>query len=501
MLAIDPYVTTNIQQQQLQNQQLQQQVRSQNMLRQVLSQPGAVDTQGKISPNALRQIMQADAVTALGLLQQQTQLQDAQSLRAYRQSETVREQRKDDLAEISEATAVYNQEVGSGTTSPDIAREHMQTRLQDYAKTRSGSQQDNDNWYKQASSMSPGALQVMAQAGEAQGAQAEPQFGTMVTPEGRVPVLVQGGTVMDPNTRQPMKVTGPIEKEGTPYGQERLDLAKRAEALREKVAAGGAGALSNDDKDFAAQMYLDTGQMPNMGYGQAGAAARSQILHRAAEISGQDYGSPRAGADAVAMRKQVMAADRSALTYAERSQTSIEQNAPTALKMLDGIDRLMKVVSMKGGPDALNQRYVDFEAKWAGDPDAREYLGYIAELGPEYGKIMAGATGSVAQTSDAAMSRVDQVISSNEPVSAMVGSLRGIRNGIEWRRENAAQAVQEARDRMRTDVEPGDNKPPGPPAPPGSAYKSAQDVVSAFHAKKLTRDEAAKILRENGWAQ
>jgi hypothetical protein len=217
MASIDPYVGVNIQGQTLQNAAARRQLQGQNMLRQVLSQPGAVDTQGKISPNALRQIMQADAVTALGLLQQQTQLQDAQSLRAYRQSETVREQRKDDLAEISEATAVYNQEVGSGTTSPDIAREHMQTRLQDYAKTRSGSQQDNDNWYKQASSMSPGALQVMAQAGEAQGAQAEPTFGTMVTPEGRVPVLVQGGTVMDPNTRQPMKVTGPIERETTGF--------------------------------------------------------------------------------------------------------------------------------------------------------------------------------------------------------------------------------------------------------------------------------------------
>lgn len=66
----------------------------------------------------------------------------------------------------------------------------------------------------------------------------------------------------------------------TPFQQGSLGLQKRR--LDEEMATGTP--LTKDTLDFAAQMYIQTGQMPQVGMGKAAQALRSQILTRAAEI-------------------------------------------------------------------------------------------------------------------------------------------------------------------------------------------------------------------------
>jgi hypothetical protein len=47
---------------------------------------------------------------------------------------------------------------------------------------------------------------------------------------------------------------------------------------------------------------------------------------------------------------------------------------------------------------------------------------------------------------------------------------------------------------------PGDGKDKEPAQAPQSAYKSADDVVSAYKSGKIDHDAASKILKDNGWA-
>ena len=39
------------------------------------------------------------------------------------------------------------------------------------------------------------------------------------------------------------------------------------------------------------------------------------------------------------------------------------------------------------------------------------------------------------------------------------------------------------------------------PGQKGASYNTAADVAAAYHAGKLTKDAATKILRDNGWAR
>ncbi|CAB5194946.1 hypothetical protein UFOVP169_45 [uncultured Caudovirales phage] len=96
---------------------------------------------------------------------------------------------------------------------------------------------------------------------------------------------------------KPMAVGGSLlSREGkviatapmTDYQKRELDirggeLKVKQQRLSEELATGKA--LTPDTLDFAAQMYVQTGQMPQVGMGKNAQAIRSQILERGAQLA------------------------------------------------------------------------------------------------------------------------------------------------------------------------------------------------------------------------
>jgi hypothetical protein len=85
----------------------------------------------------------------------------------------------------------------------------------------------------------------------------------------------------DPNLKELKVVSTPHQLELEKLRRQELGLQKRR--LDEELASGSP--LTKDTLDFAAQLYTQTGQMPQVGMGKNAQLIRSQILTRAAEIN------------------------------------------------------------------------------------------------------------------------------------------------------------------------------------------------------------------------
>lgn len=494
--------------------QFQTELQSQNTLKQLLSQPGAVDPKtGSISPNTLATFTRLYPQQGLQLLDQQSQTEERRAQTAHAQSETQAAETKAAASALSDSLAAYDGELASGNVSQDVATQNLKSSLHDWIEAQPWSQQKKDQNWQVLSSLSPAQLRSVAQKFSMGEAQREQQGKRTFATMGGQPVQVdEEGNVYDPNSGQKVPVTAPVEKEPTALDpqaaalrQESVDIQNKRLALAEKVAAGGAAALSPEDLDFAAELVLDGQPMPNMGFGAAGAAARGKILHRAAEMASAQGGTAAGGADTAVFRKEALRSDTSALTQAEKQRTSIEQNAPTTLKFLDRIDELAKKVSLKYGPNVFNRSLVDFKAKFGSDPDAQALITDMADVAPEQAKIMSGSTGSVAAASDEAARRVDAMINYGMPLSSLEGAIHEIRQGIGWRRQNASEAVNQARAQLKGDTGggagdlqgvPGDQPPP---APPGGKKLSAGSIAQWKSLPASRKEEAKRAAEQAGF--
>jgi len=202
MAQIDPYIGVNMQAQWLANQRAQQQLQSQNTLRQIMSQPGAISDTGQISPNTLQQMLRADPMTTLGILQQQAQLADQTSMRRYRDAEANRAQRQDTLSGMSEALAAYDDTMSNAGANPQIAQQKLMQSIHDDIYASGASPQDKDRQWAQVSQLSPGGIRNLVTVGQLGAAQVEKgrerQQATMEGPDGPVPVTTDAyGNVYD----------------------------------------------------------------------------------------------------------------------------------------------------------------------------------------------------------------------------------------------------------------------------------------------------------------
>jgi hypothetical protein len=96
---------------------------------------------------------------------------------------------------------------------------------------------------------------------------------------------------------------------GVPFSPEvAAQKIKIAQASRPVTAPLPGGAMSEDAKDMAAQMYLQTGNLPSLGMGKDAAELRRDILNRAAALGkGQNVAANKAdyGANSAALKQVV----------------------------------------------------------------------------------------------------------------------------------------------------------------------------------------------------
>jgi hypothetical protein len=129
----------------------------------------------------------------------------------------------------------------------------------------------------------------------------------------------------------------------------------RAAKLKSELDSGTSD-LSPDTLDFTAQMFMQTGQMPPLGFGSKAAKLRERVLDRAAYLSMHPTGSPTgapttapaaiSAADAagnVNQNKQnVAVAVKTQKDFSTGVQGQMTTSFNTALNHLDTIERLGK---------------------------------------------------------------------------------------------------------------------------------------------------------------
>jgi hypothetical protein len=111
--------------------------------------------------------------------------------------------------------------------------------------------------------------------------------------------------------------------------KQKIDIAKQSRVVAAPLPGSG---LDDGAVDQAAQLYLQTGQMPALGMGSAAAGLRAKIMNRAAQLNGS--------AD-IAANKIDYGGKKSTTTYFTSGAGGKQLNAfNTAITHLDTLDRL-----------------------------------------------------------------------------------------------------------------------------------------------------------------
>lgn len=491
--------------------QAKQQFQTQNALKMIAARPDAIDPKtGTWTPNALRMITQADPTIGQKAAAEAGEAAERAAQTAHAQSETQTAELKRHAEVLSSGLSTYDAELAGGTTDPTIAERDFRSTLKDYVDAQPWSPEVKAQRWSTLSTMPVAQLRTLATKWSM--TTEETKEAEKLTPfvmNGKTVLGDEQGRFFDPNTRQPIQVDGPVEKAPSALdptragfedkrinqGQEHLDIDAKREKLAEKVAAGGGGGLNDDDLSFAAEMVLNGQPMPNMGYGAAGAKARAEVLHKAAQMAVSQSGSAAGGADAAVIRKESLGADKAALTATAKQQASVRQFSETALGLVDKIDQTMAKGTTKAGPEWLAKVVQNIKTGQLGDPDTREFLGYITDLESENAKIMAGATGSVAQVSASNQELMSQILSGGMPASEIKGALKTIKSGIELRNKSLTDEIDRQKADLKGDTAGGQATPKG-----GGSHGIPQSIMEQYaRVPDAKKAEAKKRLSAAGY--
>lgn len=150
--------------------------------------------------------------------------------------------------------------------------------------------------------------------------------------------------------------------------------------------------------DQAAELYAKTGQMPAMGMGRDGAAIRTSIMNRAAELHGDND---------LASAKTDYGATSGAIRNLSRQRSQVLTFEKTASKNLDLADSLSQKVDRTGSP-VLNRFLLHAKGQYAGDTDTQLLNNAVETAASEYAKIVSGATSG--STTDSAREHAREML-------------------------------------------------------------------------------------------
>jgi hypothetical protein len=428
----------------IQIRQMQQAVQTDNALRAILSEPGAVDDKtGQPTANALAKITRISPQAGVKLTGEVASAQERQAQTARVNSETDTERQKAYRNRLSDAIGVYDADVKGGAIPQADAERKLKTTLHDalFGDASLSPEQRDKNWAivegMNPTQLRAGLLTADQRAAREEEARKETEERTPATMGGK-PVLVdKQGHVYEPNSGQKLQVTGPVEKEATftdpnkPVSIGRSGVAAAIAAEVQRRHAAGLPPPTEQEIDDTAARY-------------------AEATHRAGTT-----GTLEAKTSPVGAKADILTADRSSLTAAKKQQQSVRQFSQTAMGMADKVEGMMDRVTTAGGPEALAKIMVNIKTGVLGDADTREFLGYINDLQSENAKIMAGATGSVAQVSASNQQKMDDILTGKMPVSEIRGALRSIREGIRLRNASVDDEVGRQQSQLKADADTG----------------------------------------------
>ncbi len=225
------------------------------------------------------------------------------------------------------------------------------------------------------------------------------------------------------------------------------------EMARARIATGGGEGLvlSPEALDQAAQTYLTTGQLPQLGMGRAGGAMKAKIANRAAELDPTaDLAGNRAG----------FGANKASLQKLQTQSDAVNAFERTAMANLDQFLEVSKGIVDTGSP-FFNMGGRRFAEKFAGDPNMARWNVARQVAVQEIGKVLSGAMGSAA-VSDSARHEVEQLLSPDASLAQITAAANILRKDMQNRK--AAFAAEIADVRTRTGGKKKSSEPEKPAA-------------------------------------
>lgn len=442
--------------------QMKQQFQTQNALKAIAAQPDAIDPKTRSwTPNALKRINQIDPEFGAKAAEQASEAAERSAQTEHLKSETQTADVARHADEFSSNLAVYDAEVGSGGVDPAIAERNLKTSIKDYVDGQPWSPERKAQVWGTLSAMDPTKLRqtaaqlsmTAAERKQASKDASEGEFGQMTLPDGTTKTVWQtkDGQVLDPNTRQPIKIEGLVEHEATPidptrakfmergleYTGERVDLerdrlaqgAARVKLAEEAAADGKTATLDDKAIDYAAQQYRDTGHMPALGMGKAAARVRQQILERAAGLaSGAPSSTGAKAADSDVGRAADTKATTAGMVNLGKMRASVEQAEGNASREADLTLGLLDKGGLPGGPSAYGKWVQGARTGIFNDPDASAFNTATESLKNEYVKVLSTQGGmSGGMSSDSARKEADAYINprlSKEQIKANIAVMK-----------------------------------------------------------------------------
>ena len=218
-----------------------------------------------------------------------------------------------------------------------------------------------------------------------------------------------------------------------------------------------------------AETYTKTGKMPTLGM-KAGPLRQAIMYYHTKNAVNKG----NSGTD-VAVNWAVTGADTKSLA----NQTKNFDMASSFITNIDKqVDRFESVIAPV--IDRLDTRLANVPInKWteviAGDPEWQKYKMYITEISSETARLASGNPQSIAELSQAAREKWENIHDINLKPSEMLSLLKETQHAAHMRYDSLAEQLKKTTDRMRSNRQPGSK-----------------------NTKPLTKDIAKQLLQEAG---
>ncbi len=173
--------------------------------------------------------------------------------------------------------------------------------------------------------------------------------------------------------------------------------------------------MTDDAKNLAAQKYILTGQLPNLGFGAS--KDRQDILNKASNITNSLNLS---GADTVALGKQ-FASDAASLTDMVKRRSQVASFEGTVEGSM-GLVRQYAPRALANTGFSFGNRAVNWWKQATNDPKMGQLQNAINTTTNEYAKVISNASGG-GVTSDAARAHAEELLNSADSSQSLAAKM------------------------------------------------------------------------------
>jgi hypothetical protein len=257
-----------------------------------------------------------------------------------------------------------------------------------------------------------------------------------------------------------------------PYAEKGDTASLNRARLQEEANRNTIGAWTPEAVEAAAQMYVRTGRMPQVGNSRQGGAIRTQIANRAAQLApGTDLAGNAASYHA----------DTTSLSKLQQQADSLEAFEKTGLKNLDNaLSKAESVVDL--GSPLLNAPARKL-AEMMGDPKAVAFNTARQAAVQEFGKILSGALGGT--VSDSARHEVETLLKGDATVAQLRAAADVLRADAANRHQSTAEQIAAIRGRTSGTRKEGASTTTAPSTPSSSPQGSPVQVKSLEERDRL----------------